>query len=435
MPPQIKSDGTWAQEYSGPFAGLDVQKPELLIADNASPNFNNFMLRNAELRSRPALTAPIVSPASNPLGITSFVDINGTYHTVTWANTHLYQYDPSLLPAPPWDAYVGAPSNMNINPVAYQAFANAIYYTCISQTVGRPHAGGGSGPPLITPFLAVWDGLSTTPQFTQTFSDASTSNSLAGISLTDSPTVGGSLPGAPTIVGPMAIGGQYIGELNNQLILANINVLDQGTATFYNFPNLIWWSANGLPKQWDPTQNTSAGFNSFLDVPDLITGLLTMGVAGYIFRTNGITQFAPSGSSVTPFTFDHMWASNHGIGNVLQFSIAQYGPTGAFIAEDNIYSLSITNAAAIGGTARDAIMSDLANIVPSTALIQNRPFCAILPKYKNGYVYLTYNILIPFTNSARLWVYSFEEKNWAAWDLPVPNGMPFPSITCAPNFV
>jgi hypothetical protein len=276
--------------------------------------------------------------------------------------------------------------------------------------------------------MGYWDGLAASPVFTQTFADASVSQSVAGISLTDSPTVGGSLPGNPVVTGPLAIGGAFLGELNNQLILANVSVKDQASGVIYPFPTLIWWSANGLPRQWDPTQNTSAGFNPFLDVSDQITGLTTMGVAGYVFRTNGITQFSPSGSALNPFAFDHMWASDHGIGNVLPWSVAQFGPTAAFISIDNIYALSITNAEPIGGKARDAIFSDIANS-------QNPPFANVVPIFSNGFVYLTYQLFIPFNNFVRHYLYSFEDKNWSQWDLNIFGNPPASPMACIPNVV
>jgi hypothetical protein len=333
---------------------------------------------------------------------------------VTWSGIILWQYAPGHTPFP-WTGINGSVTTMGPNPISYRAFANAIYYTNISVFNNATN-----------PMLAYWDGITANAVTQQTFGDASVSNSVAGISRTNSPTVGGSLPGGPVMVGPLSIGGQFLGELNNQLILANVSVLDQGNGNLFSFPNTIWWCANGLPLQWDPTVNTSAGFNSFLDVSDQITGLTTMGVAGYLFRTYGITQFAPSGSSITPFEFDHMWASERGIGNVFPWSIAQYGPQAAFIAVDNIYSLSITNAATIGGTARDAIYADLANMIPG-----RNPFANIIPIFKAGYVYLTYEIVIPMASVTRVWIYSFEDKNWASWDIPVTTG-----IFCAiPNSV
>jgi hypothetical protein len=264
---QIKGDGTFAIEYEGKYEGLDVQKPETLISDKASPSFNNFMLRNAEIRSRPAMVFPW--PASTlgtgwTVGVSSFLDINGNTHTVAWLGNALYQFNPSLLPANPW-VFVGtaSPGNMQTNPVSYRSFGNTIYYIDVGFiSNGHPQAGGGGGsPPTINPFMGFWDGLTAAPVFTHTFSDASVSQSAAGISLTDSPTVGGSLPGGPTIIGPIAIGGGFLGELNNQLIIANVSIKDQGNGLIYKFPNMIWWSASGLPLQWDPTQNTSAGFN------------------------------------------------------------------------------------------------------------------------------------------------------------------------------
>jgi hypothetical protein len=426
VPVQIGKNGGWSQEYFGPYAGLDTQTPESLIPDNASPSFNNFMLRNAELRSRPALINPYdnTNATTNPqLGIESFVDVNGTYHIVIWSGQSLYQYVPVHTPVSPWQ-FVGqaAPGDMKTNTVSYRAFANSVYYTTKAALIGSNNA------PIINPFVGFWNGLTAGPQYTQVQYDASVTESIAGIALASSPTVGGSLPGAPTVVGPLAIGGLYLGELNNQLILANVSVLDQSSGVVYSFPNLIWWSANGLPLQWDPTQNTSAGFNPFLDVPDMITGLATLGIAGYIFRTNGITQFSPSGSAVTPFTFNHMWASDHGIGNVLPFSIAQYGPSCCFIAEDNIYNLSVTSANAIGGAARDAIFSDLANATAT-------PFANIAPIIQNGFVYLTYLLLIPLAGFVRMYVYSFDDKNWAPWDLQITANPPAPALTCAPNVV
>lgn len=429
---QIKGDGTFAAEYEGPYQGLDVQHPETLISDKASPSFNNFMLRNSEIRSRVALTQPF--PAGSlelwPLGVSTFLDVNGRYHTVVWSGFNLYQYDPTVLPAFPW-VIVGpsGPGNLQTNPVSYRAFANKIYYTDVGFIASPPHrAGGSSAPPTITPFVGYWDGLSAAPVYQQTYSDASISNSIAGISKADSPTVGGGLPSGPTMVGPLAIGAGFLSELDNHLILANISVKDQNSGIIFPYPNMIWWSANGLPLQWDPTQNTSAGFNAFLDVADQITGLAMLGVAGYIFRNYGITQMTPTGSAVTPFQFDHMWASEHGIGNVQPWSLAQYGPTCCFIAQDNIYSLSVTNAQPIGGTARDVIMADLAN-ASSTA------FANIVPGYSSSYVYLTYVILIPMGTFARKYVYSFEDKNWSTWDLAISGTPPFQFLTCAPNYV
>lgn len=423
---KISSNGEWVAEYVGPYAGTNVQAPETNIPDTASPDFRNFILRNSELRSRPQLKVLYNGVGFWQLGVTTFSDINGTYHTVIWSGSTMWQLNLANLPFPPWDSLgTCSPGNMQTNPLSYREFANKIYYSSIGFIQGNSSTGK---PPTTAPFVGYWDGLSASPVYTQTFGDASTSNSIAGISKTDSPAYGGSLPGSPVMVGPLSIGGGYLGELNNQLILANVQIKDEGTGTIYPFPNLIVWCANGQPLQWDPTANVSAGFNPFLDVPDQITGLVTMGVAGYVFRTDGITQFAPSGSSINPWEFDHMWASEHGIGNVFPWSIAQYGPTAAFISLDNIYALSITNAEPIGGTARDAIFNDL-------AAASGTPFANIVPFFTANYVYLCYMLMIPLNGLVRMWLYSFEDKNWSPHDLAMQANPPYPPIVCAPNVV
>lgn len=437
---QIQSNGNFSIEYEGgPYLGLDVQNPATLISDKASPAMLNMMLRNAEIRSRPALKTALPD-LSTVLGLTNFVDINGKYHVVAWSGANLFQYNPV---GPTWDSLgAAAPGNMKQNTVQYRAFANKIFYTTISQQIAPPQPGGGGVPPgSINPFVGYWDGLTANPVFTQAQYDASVTQSIAGIAAASSATVSGTLAQwYPAITlplaGPLALGAQFLGELNNQIILANVNMLDQATGTVYNLPNLIWWSANGLPFQWDPTQNTSAGFNAMFDVSDLITGLMTMGVAGYIFRSYGISQFSPSGSAIAPFQFNHMWASEHGIGNVLPWSIAQYGQQGAFVAQDNIYALTLTSANPIGGTARDAIMDDLANMMPGSSFSPGTAYAAILPIFKKGYVYLTYQIFIPLADVVKMWVYSFEDKNWSPWELEIGNpNILIPTIYCPPNVV
>jgi hypothetical protein len=413
---QVSSNGSFVIEYEGNFLGIDTMEPETLCPDKASPGLDNIMLRNSELRSRPNFVIAIPGPndvSNNILGLGSFQDINGTFHTLVWgAGVTVWQYAPLAGP-PPWTGMLGAPSSMGPNPISHRVFANSMYYTNVNVFKG-----------ISRPFLAYWDGLTGNPIYTQTYADTSTSQSIAGISLTDSPTIGGSLPGAPVVTGPLAIGGQYLGELNNQLLLWNVSVLDQASGKVYVFPNTLWWSANGLPKQWDPTQNTSAGFNSFLDVSDQGTGLMTNGIAGYLFRTFGITQMTPTGSAVTPWEFDHMWASDRGIGSVFPWSIAQYGPTGAFISEDNIYTISVTNAQTIGGKARDAIFVDLLAAI-------SIPVANIIPIIAKGYIYLTYQIVIHLSTLTRIWMYSMEEKNWTPWDVPISAGV----CNCPPNSV
>ena len=389
MPTRIEktADGQYyfEVEYNS-YTGLNVQSPENIIPDTATPASTNFMFRNQELRSRPTLRKEFVGPdRNNPLlGSFSFQDQNSVYHTVCWNSRGMFQLNGNAQTsqANPW-SYIGGPQILNQNPISYRSFAETLYW-----------CNGG-------PFLASWNGLSQFPI-----------NSVAIIPAMDAPAVGGSLPGAPAMTGPLNIGAYYLGELNNQLILANVVVQDIGAGnTLYYFPNMIWYSANGIPNQWDPEVNTSAGFNPFLDVPDNITGILTIGIAGFLFRTNGITQMTPTGSGQIPFQFDHLWASAHGIGNVYPWSIAQYGNYGYFISFEQVYQMSVNSFQPIGGTARDAIYADLNNA-------SGNPTTSFSPALALGYIYQRYTISIPLRTFTRHYQYDMEQQNWAQWDTP-----------------
>lgn len=383
---KVTQDGYWEVEYTGPYAGLDVQTPENLLSDKASPSTNNFLLRNSEMRSRPVFRREFTAPDNKnpPLGHTSFLDVNSVWHTVLFTASAAWQLAGNNLGIKPWN-YLGGPNLVAGNPVASQAFGEVLYYT-----------NGG-------PVLASWDGITTIP--TASNAGAPGATSVAAIDVADSPTV---IPGS---TGPLSIGGFYLGELNNQILLLNVVVLDNATNVLYKFPNRLWYSANGIPTQWDPTINTSAGFVDFLDVPDMFTGIMTIGIAGYMFRSNGITQFTPTGSAVTPFQFDHLWASKKGIGNVFQWSIAQYGASGFFASTEQIYKMSVNSFNAIGGSARDAIYADL-------AVASGNPVAAFLPNLGLGYIYPAYTLSIPLGTFTRHYIYSDEGNGWTPWDTP-----------------
>lgn len=398
MPVTINKDGTFRIEYSGPYTGLHTQAPESLIPDSASPSMSGVQLRNAELRSMPAFVLKFISPDGGPfVGQFSFFDANAVGHTVAWTSRGLWQLSANNPPPQqPW-SILGGPAINPAIPMSYRAFANVLYYT------------NGS------PFMGSWDGISAAPTSTTSFADGSIAASAAGISKADAPTV------VSGTIGPLALGGQFLAELDNHLILANVSVLDQlginaaGTGAItppgnlITFPQRIWWSANGIPTQWDFVANTNAGENDFLDVPDNITGIMTIGVAGYIFRTNGITQFVPTGNGVAPFQFDHLWASDHGVGNVYPWSIHSYGAFGCFISVEQIYQIGVNSFSDIGGTARDSIMADL-------AAASSTPVASVVPTEAVGYINLVYRISIPLTTFTRHYEYRFEDRNWAVRD-------------------
>jgi hypothetical protein len=365
--------GYFEVSYNGPYGGLHVQAPPILLADNYSPATTNFMFRNQAITSRPNFTAALPAPPGGQvLGFGSFSDSNNTLHSYAFTSLGLWQMQ--VVNNQVWQL-IGGPKLFSSNPVAVNRFVSNLYYT-----------NGG-------PYLSSWDGLAQAP----TDSVATVANLQTVLGSTYTASAGD-------------IGGNFLCELDSHLLMANLSVLDEGSNTVYFLPNYIWWSASGLPAVWDPDVNTSAGYNPLVDVPDKITGMITAGNAGYIFRTNGISQFSPTGSGIAPFQFDHLWSSSKGIGNVYPWSIASYGSLACFISTEQIYQMSVNSFGEIGGGARDAIMADLANAYGT-------PVGQILPVLAYGYVYLCYYICIPLGTFTRHYVYSIEDKNWAVWDV------------------
>lgn len=389
MAVKIQSDGYFEITYKDFDGGLNVQQPESEISDNETPAGNNFQTRNKELRSRPAFSLKFPGPRNDPvLGHYSFIDANNITHTVCWDSSGLWQM--AATPGRAW-AQLGAPSMVPGNPVSYRAFVNELYY-----------CNGGTT-------LAYWDGIASAPVGSGVDVNG---NPIAGTTSVASVTAADASQVISGTTGPLSIGGMFLSELDNHLLMANIQVVDNGTGTIYSFPNRLWWSANGIPTMWDFVANLNAGFNDILDVPDVITGLATTGVSGYIFRTNGITFFDPTGNGEAPFQFDHLWAAEHGVGNVYPWSIAFYGAIGFFISVEQIYRMGVTDFEPIGGNTRDAIMADLANASAS-------PVCSIVPTENLGYIYFTYRISIPLTNFTRVYIYEAETKKWnPPWDVP-----------------
>lgn len=366
--------------YGGSYAGIDVQNPSIFSDPSATPYTANFWFRNKELRSCPPFAKILLGPdGNNPmLGQNSFRDGNGQLHTCAFTNRGLFQLNANNNPpgVNQW-TLVGTSPLLSGTPVSSRSFANQLYYT--------------NG----TAALYTWDGLSDTPS-----NVTNLTSSYGG-----------------TSQNPSTVGGYYLYEINNQLCLLNVTLYNYGVSgnipagSITQFPQRIWWSANGIPNVWDPEVNTSAGYNDFLDVPDLLTGVIALGEIAYIFRNNGITQQTITGNAYAPFYFDHLWSSEYGIGNVYPWSIAQYGSIGFFISTENIYQMAVNDFEPIGGNARDAIMADLANSVLN-------PVGAVISSYAYGYIYLTYQIAIPLQNQTNMYFYSIEDKNWGLEVLP-----------------
>ena len=165
------------------------------------------------------------------------------------------------------------------------------------------------------------------------------------------------------------VGGGILGLLNNQLL--NLGGFSQADGSV---PNRISWSAPGQYGQFQPydipsaTGNYSAGFNDLPSTSDVLIGFAAIGTVGYLFRNEGITQVNPTGNGIEPFAFNHLWASELGIGSPYPGSISQYGAIVAFITDSGVYTLGLTGLSLIGVQAQSYIFKQLNSqfsLVPS----------------------------------------------------------------------
>lgn len=387
--------GGIAQAWSTPYGGLNVQAPENLIGPSYSPALNNVIFRNSELRSRPAFSSYLPGPdGQNPiLGVSSFLSKNSVWHTMAFSSNGMWQLIANAQLAvnqgqSPWARLGGPP--LGTNPVAVRTFQNVLYYT------------NGFG------HLSAWDGAAQSP-------------------ITDVAFSGSTFP-LPSNYTGTTFSSLFLGELDNHMLMAYTveNAYTGGVLTgATTFPQRIRWSNIGFNPSlngvfganlgtggatFDPSVNVNAGLNDFLDVTDFITGMMYLGRMGYIFRQQGITEINPTGNGTAPFDFNHLWASEHGIGNVYPLTIDQYGSYGMFTAANNIYQISPGTVQPIGGGARDAIMLDL-------SFATAPPTGVIIPSYSVYRVYLVYKLFIPQGNGTRVYVYSFDDNNWTSWFL------------------
>lgn len=441
MSPQITQSGYFEQIYEGPFRGIHVSLPENQIPEVYSPNISNFILKNAELRTRPRMTVGALgTPDGYPIDVVdTFQDANTAWHTVIVNRRGLWQLNPNFRanPAPDWNLIGVFPVQPGPDiPVANAVFLNKFYWTNGSNnlwvwdgisSVGTPFPwvknqrvfngfrivdSNGNVQIVIqagftgntAPVWATTVGSNTTDTATGTFPPAVwVNNGKPGV------TNGFYATAMVDSANGISAGAFFIGVLASRMLLLSTIEGPAFSGSGAPFNQRIRWCASGQPSIWDPAVNIGAGFVDLLEVPDIISGFMAIGdKTGFVFRANGISEMTATSDGILPFDFNHLWASEHGIGNVLPFSISSFGPIGMFISADDIYSISIGGFKNVGGVARDAIFADL-------AAATSTPLSTMLPKWTNSYSYLVYLLAIPFGADTKFWMYSLEEGSWVTW--------------------
>jgi hypothetical protein len=415
-------------KYNGPWKGINVEMPEDLIGRDQSPYMLNCILKNGEIRSRPAQSNYISGPPDgNPvLFITSFFDANNVYHTCCVTSSGLWQLNRTWqMLKNPWSKVGQFPVQPGPNnPAAVQIFINKLFWTNggdnlwvwdgitsvgapslwkegtayvqgatiidsnkNTQVAGNSGISGGAVPPWATSIGSTTSDPGTTPITWTMNGKPAPANGFSAAAVVDA-------------TNGFTAGAYFLIELNAQLLM--LNTIESAGG---NFPQRIRWSPSGLPTIWDPNVNIGAGFNDELDVSDAIFGALTVGTTAFILRANGVTEVTSTGNGINPFNFDHLWASKKGIGNIYPFGFASYGPIGIFISSDDIYNISLGGFKRIGGMARDAIFNDLYAAISA-------PIGTIIPYYQLDYIYNHYKLVIPQQGGTKIWNYAIEDDSW-----------------------
>lgn len=361
--------------------GVDVSIPETDITPDSTPFVNNVILRNGEIRSRypliPTMPAPNDGTATRALNC--FFDINAVMHTVAITRRGIYQLSIN------WKDLVKAGQNPWLILANFgQAQPDAQYAMTILQT-NLFFSNGGTN-------IFKWSGLTNTVQTIDGLADGTSFSAF------------------------------FLMELGAKIICAYTIETKSGVTNI--FPFRIRWT-NTPPSAstpFDPSVNLGAGFNDEFDVPDIITGIMPLGRTGYIYRNNGITEMIPN-SSGNGFDFDHLWASDRGIGNVLSQTLAGFGPMHIFVSGDNIYMITPNSFNAIGGASYNAIAADLGNAFGTIS-------ATIVPYFSRSVPYSVYWLIIPQKNDTIVhWLYDINEHSWTRW---MCNNKTF---TCKPRLV
>lgn len=356
------------------FTGVDYGTPENMLAPNAARYVDNFLVIRGELVSRAELRAsiPPVPDALPVRALLSFMNSNNIVCTVAITQAALYVLNSastSVNAPQAWTQVALLPGVCFDIITPYQIFLGNLYFSMGDE-------------------LYQFDGVN--------------------LSITSVAT----LTGATTSAGAF-----YIGELAAHVLM--FSTMEFGSTSVEYFPQRIRWSASGLPNVWDPTVNTSAGFTDLLDCSDIITGFAALGQNGYIFRTNGITEMVPTGQGAEPFIFNHLWAANYGVGNIIGSSLASYGAFSIFVASDNIYQMTATALNTIGDQVIAQVLEDLSNAgINMTALragVVGNSYVigSVIPQLSRGLAYLSYVLTIPQdSGGAIMYVYNIVAKVW-----------------------
>jgi len=373
-------------QYNPPFEGMDVSTPAQFVSRQAAPSINNFVLRQNYIQSRFRFQPfPGISPTNGEItGLGLGLDTRTSYTVSYW----LY-------------AHVGS-AGIGQNPTLQSLHGD------LWQNEGSLGAAS----------TFIWDWINTAGYIGGSIVPT------AGMAFVDGSQhvyfISG--PGAGIVdLTQGQYGANFLMELAQFLIIANTIEGGQNIQQRVRWsagPHIDQWSGNPTSSSGTPAINNAWGFVDLLDASDIITGTLSLGNVGYILRTNGITQVTPTGNGLQPFDFNHLWASQLGIGQVFPNTRAQYGALAILISEDNVYNLTINSISTVGDKVIDQIIYDIAQYNPDFYPYTQNIYASISPRDAANYRYLVYKLFIgAFNVPTIVWTYDLHNRNWVREEL------------------
>jgi hypothetical protein len=348
----------------GPFQGIVSDLPAPNKPHQAFDNSVNFVYRKGRIQSRPRLNDFGAPPDGAIVRyMQTFESIVSTFHTLVLTTQHAYYLN------------AGGTYNILTMPGAIPSLANAAstsngYPFSAANIINRVYFSNGCQP------LMYADG-------SQTLIDANTGAAVSG-----------------------GIACRYMTVLASRLILGYTTEPVPGQSGSTEFTYRIRWCVSGNPDDWT---GFGSGFADVLEVPDRITGLVTLGRNAYLFRKNGISIISPTGDGLSPFAIENFSILPSGVGSVFPYALASYGNIAAFISNSEVFSFNGVELTPLaGGKVKKALYADL-------ALAQTRGYQIlgfIVANMGLSYDFLSYWICLAGEDLNIAWVYNFDEQTW-----------------------
>lgn len=389
---------------TGPFRGIVSSTPKPYIPPNAFDDLVNFFIYRGRLLTRNKSVAFSTAPdGANIYELVAFNDILQNPHNLalTAKNAYMLTSGPTWngpLQYQTWDPTVTYAQNDVV------VYLGTIYSSLVSSNTNNAPSTS----------LTQWAGIN--PSLVNTGLPYNYELSAGRVYYANGSMPGTYTDGEATIKSMMHPGSFYfIGQLGQHMITCYTIEPSPGVPGSTAFPTRVRWSDVGNPTSWAETASSTAGHNDLIDVPDAITGYLTQGRTGYVYRSNGITMMTPTGIGAAPFQFDQVTHAPKGVGNFYSYSQDVFGTMSVFASEDDIYTFDSSTFAAIGADARDLIFADI------SASPANQVIGTILVRFNAQFLLMSYWLALPTSADGVpvVWIYFFDTKGWARFTTSV----------------